>query len=260
MTDISVITSTLNSSEWVQRCIVSVLAQEDVRVQHVLIDGGSTDGTVDILKAQTDPRLTIVLGRDSGVYEAWNKALKHVTGQWILFLGSDDFLLNPQVFKRAMERLRDVKERRVFAYANLLKGKVEGRGVGDRYLYCELPPRQWGGPTPPFPPHPSTFHSRELFTGPSSFDEAYRYCSDAKFFHQNSGSSRIIELKFDAVWFSRGGLTNRGGNQIERWLESNALRKELNIKTPKWVMFRSFLSAVKTDVKFWFQKLQNERT
>lgn len=256
VTDISVITATLNSREWLQRCIDSVLAQQNVSVQHVLIDGGSTDGTIDVLRSQTDPRVHVLLGRDSGVYEAWNKGVRAATGEWILFLGSDDFVLGPTVFEFAMTCVSDKTSQPVFAYGNVLKGNVDGSGIPERYGYWDPAAPCWSWPTRSYPPHPSTFHSRKLFEMGAAYDESYRYSADAKFFFQKSQSAEILHLDLDVVWFSRGGLTNRKGNHLARWLESNRLRQELAMKRPAHVLVKSLLSAIKHDTLHWIsQKL-----
>lgn len=255
MTEVSVITATLNSSRWLQRCIDSVLAQQNVSVQHVLIDGGSTDGTIDMLKSQTDPRIRVVLGRDSGVFEAWNKGLRVATGDWILFLGSDDFLLSPEVFELAMQSLRSKTGQRVFAYGELLKGNADGTGIPEKSVYIPAHDKIWGGPTRPFPPHPSTFHGRALFLRAKPFDESYRYSADAKFFFENAKTSQILSLQVEVTWFSIGGLTNRPGNQLVRWRESDRLRKELEMKPPLFCYVRSLLSAIKWDGKHLLNKL-----
>jgi glycosyltransferase involved in cell wall biosynthesis len=251
LTDISVMTATLNSEAWLQRCIDSVLEQESVAVQHVLIDGGSTDGTIDILNCQKDPRVHVLLGQDSGVYEAWNKGVRAATGDWILFLGSDDFLLAPDVFRKAMDLLHDKRGQRVFAYGNVLKGNVDGSGTPERYGYWDPTSKAWGGPTKPYPPHPSTLHSRCLFDTAAPFDESYRYSADAKFFFRNFKSSTVMYLDMDVVWFSNGGLTNQRGNQLARWNESNRLRREMDMKPKKIVLLKSFLSALKHHMIFF---------
>lgn len=251
MTDISVITATLNSSQWVQRCIDSVLSQQNVSIQHVLIDGGSTDGTIEILKSQKDPRVHVLLGRDSGVYEAWNKGVRAATGDWILFLGSDDFLLAPDVFERAMESLRGKAGKRVFAYGSLLKGNVDGSGAPELFGYWDPLQEHWDGLFKSFPPHPSTFHSRALYDTGAIYDESYRYSADAKFFFQNSLNAEVLYLAFDVVWFSLGGISNRRGNHLSRWLEIKRLRHELMMKSPVFMLFKSLGSAFKNDLVFW---------
>jgi glycosyltransferase involved in cell wall biosynthesis len=85
---ISVITATLNRERHLIRAIESVIAQGHNDVEHIIVDGASTDGTLDMLKAY--PHLTVISEVDSGLYEAWNKGLRRATGDIICILNSDD--------------------------------------------------------------------------------------------------------------------------------------------------------------------------
>jgi glycosyltransferase involved in cell wall biosynthesis len=85
---ISVITASLNRKQFIRAAIESVLAQKFSDFEHWIIDGGSTDGTLDLLKEY--PHLRVVSGPDNGVYDAWNKGISCAAGDVIAFLNSDD--------------------------------------------------------------------------------------------------------------------------------------------------------------------------
>ena len=90
---VSVITAVFNARSTIASCITSVLKQDYPAIEHIVIDGGSSDGTIEILRGFESQ---IALWRsepDNGVYDAWNKGLREARGQWICFLGSDDELL-----------------------------------------------------------------------------------------------------------------------------------------------------------------------
>ncbi|KAA8484631.1 glycosyltransferase involved in cell wall biosynthesis [Arcticibacter tournemirensis] len=89
---ISVITVSLNASSHIERCIKSVLSQPYPNIEHIIIDGGSKDGTVEILKKYDKELAYWISEPDKGIYHAMNKALDRAQGDWIHFLGSDDFL------------------------------------------------------------------------------------------------------------------------------------------------------------------------
>lgn len=92
MPQVSIITPSYNQAQFIGATIASVLSQA-VDLEYFIIDGGSTDGTVDILRAQTDPRLHWVSEKDSGQANAINKGLARATGEFITFINSDDVLL-----------------------------------------------------------------------------------------------------------------------------------------------------------------------
>jgi len=87
---VSVITVTYNASKFILDCIASVKAQSYPHIEHLVIDGGSTDGTIDLIKNQVD---FWVSEPDKGIYDAMNKSMKYAKGNWLLFLGADDRLL-----------------------------------------------------------------------------------------------------------------------------------------------------------------------
>ena len=87
---VTVITAVLNGVDTIKSCIESVLRQDYPKIEHIILDGGSTDGTLDVLR-QYDDRIALWKSApDRGVYDAWNKALLEARGSWISFLGADD--------------------------------------------------------------------------------------------------------------------------------------------------------------------------
>lgn len=95
---ISIITSTYNCTSTLNDTINSILNQSYINLEYIIIDGNSTDGTIDIIKSseQKFQKKKIVFKwisePDKGIYDAWNKGLDKVTGDWIVFIGGDDFL------------------------------------------------------------------------------------------------------------------------------------------------------------------------
>lgn len=90
---ISIITVVRNGAKTLEACIQSVIGQSYEDIEFIVIDGGSTDGTLDILRRHDNSISFWVSESDNGIYDAMNKGARHVTGDRILFLGSDDTLL-----------------------------------------------------------------------------------------------------------------------------------------------------------------------
>lgn len=116
---ISVITVTLNADKHLERCIKSVLDQDYKNIEHIVIDGGSSDGTVDILKKYDEKLAYWISEPDKGIYNAMNKALRHTKGDWIYFLGADDFL-----FSGFDELARTIKDPKTIYYGDCLWGNM----------------------------------------------------------------------------------------------------------------------------------------
>lgn len=95
---ISVVTVCYNASTTIEATIQSVINQTYPHIEYIIIDGGSTDGTVDIIKQYANRITYWVSEPDKGIYDAMNKGVKYVTGDLVYFIGSGDILL-PNVFK-----------------------------------------------------------------------------------------------------------------------------------------------------------------
>jgi glycosyltransferase involved in cell wall biosynthesis len=87
---VTVITAVFNGADTIRGCIESVLSQDYPHIEHIVVDGGSTDGTIDVLREYENRIALWISERDGGVYDAWNKALDLAHGEWIAFLGADD--------------------------------------------------------------------------------------------------------------------------------------------------------------------------
>nr|WP_294791286.1 glycosyltransferase family 2 protein [uncultured Mucilaginibacter sp.] len=91
---ISIVIVTFNAAATLQACLDSIYKQRYLAIEIVVIDGNSTDGTVNIIQ-QNSARLGYwVSEKDAGIYDAMNKGIKHITGDWVYFLGADDVLFD----------------------------------------------------------------------------------------------------------------------------------------------------------------------
>lgn len=102
---VTVVTIVLNGARHLLDCLQSVAGQQGVAVEHVVIDGGSTDGSVDLLKLWSDKLAFWSSGPDGGIADAMNKGVRSARGEWILFLHADDYFPEPSALARAVERL-----------------------------------------------------------------------------------------------------------------------------------------------------------
>ena len=103
---ISVITVCFNSQATIERSIQSVVAQQWPEVEHIVIDGGSTDGTLAILE-RFRPHLAVLVSEpDKGIYDAMNKGLARATGDVVCFLNADDQYANATVLAQVAQQMR----------------------------------------------------------------------------------------------------------------------------------------------------------
>lgn len=102
MPTLSIILPTLNSSDTIGRAFSSILNQTFTDWEIILMDGESSDDTIAIAKGYNDDRIKIHVAKDKGIYDAMNHGIKRATGEWLYFLGSDDYLLEPTVLEEML--------------------------------------------------------------------------------------------------------------------------------------------------------------
>lgn len=173
---ISIVVATYNNHTTLQQCIDSVVRQTYPHKELIVIDGGSSDGTVDLLKANQRAIAYWVSEPDRGIYHAWNKALVKAEGEWICFLGADDFIWDEHVLARMAGQLENLPPNICVAYGQIMLLNSQG----DR-LYTIGEP--WERVKQRFQksmciPHPGMMHRRSLFEQHGEFDESFRIAGD----------------------------------------------------------------------------------
>lgn len=105
---ISIITSCYNSEKYLEQCIKSIVEQGYDNLEYIIIDGGSTDGTLDIINKYRDRISYFVSEKDKGISDAFNKGIKAATGDLIGIINSDDYMMPNALNKVAAEYEEDV--------------------------------------------------------------------------------------------------------------------------------------------------------
>lgn len=174
---ITIIVAVFNMASTLQRCIDSIVNQTYPHKELIIIDGGSTDGTVDILKSNNNNITYWESKPDRGIYHAWNKALDHAKGNWLYFLGADDYCWSADAIKQIVPHLSEAYplHRVVYGQVALVTTKEEVL-----YLLGDLP---WKKVRRRFLeemciPHPGVFHHKNLFECYGRFNEAFRIAGD----------------------------------------------------------------------------------
>lgn len=103
----TIVTVTYNAASCVERTMQSVLAQTYPHVEYLVIDGGSSDGTPDVIRRYASRLTNWISEPDRGIYDAMNKGIRMATGDYLLFLNADDTLSGPDVLQRVADALAD---------------------------------------------------------------------------------------------------------------------------------------------------------
>jgi len=178
---LSLIVACLNARAMLLRCLASIARQDHPDVELVVADGGSTDGTVELLKAWKAAPVTSYQwfsAPDDGIADAWNKAVERVSGAWVLFLGADDVLAAPGTLSRAAERLAALPAAARVAYGQVALVDAEGQRVD--LLERPWSPADFRGCRYNLP-HQAVFHHRSLFNEFGPFDTRFRIAADFDF-------------------------------------------------------------------------------
>ena len=198
----SIIIATMNGATLIQRAIVSVLTQVWPDYEIIVQDGGSTDGTIDIVK-QFKSRVAWVSEPDTGVYDAWNKALDRASGDWALFLGDDDFLLDKEVLAKCQVYLGKLPPEVSFAYGGLVVGK---QGTVSYVLERSLPAVYHTFLSDMGLPFPATFIRVPLLKE-HRFDAGFKIAGDFDFAARLVSPSNVAQLPLRVSYMETGGLS-----------------------------------------------------
>ncbi len=169
---LSIITPSLNQAQFLEETILSVLQQDYPSLEFIIIDGGSTDGSQDVIRKYEDKISFWVSEKDRGQAHALNKGLAHATGEIVAYLNSDDLYL-PGAFARVVQFFADHPQSDWLCGDTLMFG--EGRA--DEVILAQVPlsaahALSWAYTAP----QPGMFWKRELLS--DGFDERWRYCFD----------------------------------------------------------------------------------
>lgn len=157
---VSIITAVFNSNKTIEHCINSVLNQSYKALEHIIIDGGSTDGTVEIVKKYGDRIAKFISEPDNGMYDALNKGIRLATSEIIGFLHADDLYSSNEVIEKVTYQMEkyDVDS----CYGDLLYVDRKDPSRIIRYWKSgDYNPRKfyWGW----MPPHPTFFVRRWVY-------------------------------------------------------------------------------------------------
>ena len=115
---VTVVTAVLNDAGHIEQTILSVISQTDIEIEYIIVDGGSKDGTLELIGKYKDKISLLISEPDRGVYDAMNKGIKYSTGDFVYFINSGDILLNPSILSKI--KLEELKERNAIIYGNVV--------------------------------------------------------------------------------------------------------------------------------------------
>jgi glycosyltransferase involved in cell wall biosynthesis len=209
---ISIITVCFNSSDTIENTINSVADQKCSDIEYIIIDGLSTDGTVDIIKKHKSVS-KFVSEKDNGIYDAMNKGIKLATGDIVGTLNADDFYANEHVLDEVSKIFKDPTIEACFAdlvYVDQQDTNKIVRYWKSREYFPELFKSGW------MPAHPTFFVRKSVYQRLGGFDLNYKIAADFellfRFIEKNKIKTKYLAKTI--VKMRMGGTTNKSLNNI----------------------------------------------
>lgn len=172
---VSIITVCLNSVDTIEETILSVKQQDYDAIEHIIIDGGSTDGTVKTLNRYRDCIFKIISESDKGIYDAMNKGLDTCSGEVVAFLNADDFYADSGIISQIINRFHSSKSDAVYGDLVYIDRSDSSRKV----RYWKPGPykksafyRGW------VMPHPTFFCRKEIYRKYGGFNNTFKIAAD----------------------------------------------------------------------------------
>lgn len=237
---ISVITVARNSEKTIEETLSSVAHQSYLDVEHILVDGGSSDATIEIIKKYRRSNLNFLSEADEGIYDAMNKGFRLAGGEVIGFLNSDDFYFDSFVLEKVAFAFQDESIEACFAdliYITRDKSSVSRYWKSNPFKKGDFA-KGW------CPPHPTFYIRKSALQRLGFFDQSYKLAADVEFMmrYLEVGNVKSVYIPSTLVCMRLGGATNQSFHNIAT--QNNEVFKALK---KNHIIFNP--------ISFWLNKL-----
>jgi glycosyltransferase len=246
---ISIITVCYNSIETIKRTIKSVEEQDYLNIEYIIKDGGSVDGTVELIENLDNDNWRIVSDQDNGIYDAMNIGAEMASGDYLYFLNSDDFLYSHTVISDVVNSLS--KNLVDCIFGNIYYFKSDPSIVSREWISSTY--KRGSFATGWHPPHPAFIISKKAFSTLGGFNLNYDIVSDfdlmLRALEVNNFSSNHLDMFFSVC--RQGGASDQGFTGILnnfREIRSVIKNNGIDISFPRFIMgryLRKVLSSLK---------------
>lgn len=169
---ISIVTINYNDAKGLEKTLFSVVNQSWKNFEHIVIDGDSTDNSIDVIKSFAYPQLNWISEPDTGIYNAMNKGIKRASGIYLLFLNSGDCLIDNNTLEKVFQKSH--KEDILYGYIKMeVEEKLILKTVPENITFEFLLQKSLL--------HPATFYQRSLFNKIGLYNEKNKIISDWEF-------------------------------------------------------------------------------
>lgn len=239
---ISIIVATYNVEKTIKRCIDSIMCQKSDEIELLVIDGHSVDKTMNILNSYGS-RIDILKSEpDKGVYDAWNKALRLANGEWIMFLGADDYFL-PDTITFYLGLL---KKKENINSVDIICARCRLVDESGKYLRDFGLPYKWERFIDKMEiSHGSTLHNHKLFREIGEFNINFKICADYDFLLRKKMNSFFVEREIFVMQV--GGMSN----SVRGLLEAYRVKQHHRICS----LYRNLYYLIKGICGYYYKRL-----
>jgi len=241
---LSIISVVYNNAQYIEDCIKSVASQSYRNREHIVVDGGSTDGTVKLIEKHQEKITKWVSEPDDGLYSAMNKGISMATGDVIGFLHSDDFYADQDVIEKVADVFinRDIES----LYGDLVYISKSGKRIIRHWKSGDYREGmvKWGW----MPPHPTFFVKREVYNRHGCFNTNLRVAADYDLILRFLGKHGISTHYIPEVLIKMriGGNSNKSiKNIIRKSTEDYRAMKENDLPVPIAALFYKNFSKLR---------------
>jgi glycosyltransferase involved in cell wall biosynthesis len=224
---VSIITPSYNCGEYIEKTIQSIKGQDYPNIQHIIVDGGSTDKTIDILKKYSNT-ISWISEHDDGMYDAINKGFELAKGEIFTYINADDYYDSNQILTRIVNQFIN-NDNIDFTYGHCTF--IDHLG---KFMYTYKAPKFFRKYALAFPrgffAQPTCFWRKEVHR---NFDSSLQYVADSKFFRQlcESYNGHRINLVIAKYTIRKDCLTFENLDAVRK--EDNLIYKDKNIESPR---------------------------
>tara|TARA_X000001036_G_C20541754_1_gene750615 strand:- start:12 stop:746 length:735 start_codon:yes stop_codon:yes gene_type:complete len=203
---VSIITISYNAEDTIQKTLESVSGQSYKKIEHIIVDGGSKDKTIEICNSYSSIS-KIISELDKGIYDAFNKGLKIATGDIIGFLNSDDIFYNKNIIQEIVDAFLNNETDIIYGNLDYVnhRGKVVRNWISRPYE-IGLVKKAW------MPAHPTFYCKKEIYSQLGGYDYSFKIAGDFEFCLRSLEINNIPSyfLNKKLVKMLVGGKSNSG--------------------------------------------------
>lgn len=200
---LSIVIATWNAARTLERCLRSINSQDFTNWELLVSDGGSTDGTVELIQKNENQVAWWQSRSDAGIYDAWNQALVRARGEYVCFMGADDAWADRKALSRLFSAIGanqfDLVTSRGLICDPTTSSEItfgsawDYRRIGRHMVVC----------------HPGLLHRRSLFEKYGYFDARYRIAGDLDFLLRLPPDLRCLHVDVTTVLIDAAGVSRR---------------------------------------------------